>query len=120
MTAAFEISRTAAVSAKRALHSALARIEKVRADIIGSRADQLDHAQRDIAVAITMLRDCDREGNDGSGVRKNEREEAVQHEVVCPKCHYKFTTKVKVSVRCTGCRHHFNIKPLVPSPEVSP
>jgi len=57
------LDRSSAIAAKRALQSALARIEKVRADIIGSRADQLDHAQRDVAVAITLLRDADRSTN---------------------------------------------------------
>lgn len=74
MVAALEIPLADAIAAKRALQSAHDRINRVSKTIFGSRADELDHAMRDICVGITALRDCDRSGNDGSGLRKIERD----------------------------------------------
>ena len=69
------LDRSEAVSAKRALQSAYDRINRVRNTLFGSRAEELDHAMRDISVSITALRDADRNGNDGDGVRKIERDD---------------------------------------------
>lgn len=67
------IDRAEAVSAKRAAQSAYDRIDRVRKTLFGSRAEDLDHAMRDLSVNITALRDADSESN--CGVRKIERDD---------------------------------------------
>jgi len=41
----------------------------------GPLSETLDHMSRMICVGITVLRDSNRQGSDGSGMRKIEREE---------------------------------------------
>jgi hypothetical protein len=108
----FSVPVSDAISAKRALQSALERIEKVRSEIIGSKADQLDHAQRDISVAITLLRDCNR--NEQGFCRTSPpkvtmppRENA--RTVTCPECGTPKETSAKTSVQCLACRHTWTL-----------
>gem|GEM_PF-3946502 len=49
-----------AVRVRTVLQSALTRVENVRRKIVGTNATELDMAQRDLSVVITMFRNCDR------------------------------------------------------------
>lgn len=101
----FPLDRSEATAAKRALQSALERIEKVRVDVFGSKANTLDHAQRDIGVAITLLRDADKieRSLDFIGRASDARE------LTCPGCDKPVMTRAKQYTTCPHCGKTFRV-----------
>ena len=72
LTDKLELDRQQAITAKRALQSALERVNRVHAQLLpGHLQADLDHAARELSVGITALRDAD--GDSNCGVRKIER-----------------------------------------------
>jgi hypothetical protein len=70
------LERSEAIVAKRSLQAGLELVNRVHAQLLpGPLSDSLDHAARMFVIGITVLRDADRTGNDGAGVRKDERDD---------------------------------------------
>jgi hypothetical protein len=70
------LERSEAIVAKRSLQAGLNLVNRVHAQLLpGPLSDSLDHAARMLVIGITVLRDADRTGNDGDGMRKVERDD---------------------------------------------
>jgi len=105
--AALEIPRDAAITAKRALQSALEHVNRVHSTLpVGGPADRmLDQAERELCVGITLLRDADRTGYDADFVARAED----SREVTCPNCGHVFRTRAKAYASCPSCRKSLRV-----------
>lgn len=104
LTDKLELDRQQAIAAKRALQSALERVNRVHAQLLpGQLQADLDHAARELSVGITALRDADGEGYgvSGDGTRKSS---IITPNVKCPKCGHEFRTRATDTTTCSVCK----------------